>query len=127
MSHQETPHPEAHLDEWHQHGPAERVPQAENAAHINIPAMFVVFVVMVVSITVMVVGLTIFYKKSMAQMAAVRLETTTQWQQDFVADYRDPAIESIGSYGTVDAEAGIVHVPVESAMDAVIDRYGNNQ
>ena len=124
VAHQETPHPEPHLDEWHQHTAEEGLPQQEHAAHINIGAMMIVFVAMVVTIIVMVVGLAMFYEKTAAQMKAGRLETTVEWSDEYVP-FRNAALENISSYRAIDAEAGVVQVPVDRAIDAVIASYGN--
>lgn len=124
MSHQETPHPEQHLDGWHQHTADEGVPQQEHAAHVNIAALLITFVAMVVTVLVLVIALTLFYKSTSAQMAAVRLENTAGWSDDYVP-YRDAAIEKISGYHADDAEAGTVRIPVDRAIEQVINQYGN--
>ena len=124
MSHQETPHPEQHLDEWHQHTAAEGVPQQEHAAHVNIGALIVVFVAMVVTVLVLVIALTMFYNSTKAQMAAVRLENTAGWSDDYIP-YKNAAFEQIGGYHADDPEAGTVRIPVDRAIDQVINQYGN--
>lgn len=119
--HQETPHPEAHLDSWHAHAEAEGLPQREHVAHVNIRAMLVVFVLMVVAILVMVVGLTIFYHKSTSDLRAVRLENTAEWRE-FVLT-RDRSLERISGYRGLSEAERTVQIPVDQAETAVIERY----
>lgn len=125
MSHQETPHPETHLDEWHQHGPEEGTPQVEHAAHINIPAMLVIFVAMVVTVGALVIALTLFYNSTSAQLAAVRLENTAGYSEEYLP-YRDQAKAQITGYHADDPEAGTVRIPVDRAIDTVLEQYRND-
>ncbi len=122
MTHQETPHPEQHLDEWHQHGPEEGVPQVEHAAHVNIGALIITFVLMVAIVLVLVIALTIFYRSTSAQLAAVRLENTVGWSDEYTP-YRDAAVEQISGYHADDPDSGTVRIPVDRAIDQVIDQY----
>lgn len=126
MSHQETPHPEPQIDEWHQHTAAEGAPQQEHAAHVNIGALIVTFVVMAAVVLALVVALTVFYKSTSAQLASVRLENTVGWTDDYTP-YRDASIERISGYHAHDAEAGTVQIPVDRAIDAVIENYGGGR
>lgn len=122
MTHQETPHPEQHLDEWHQHGPEEGAPQAEHTAHINVPILLVAFVAMAVTVGVLVIAVTLFYNSTKASMQAVRLENTVGYSDEYVP-YREAAKEQINGFHADDPEAGTVRIPVENAFDTVIEQY----
>ncbi|MEL7482886.1 MAG: hypothetical protein AAFN41_00890 [Planctomycetota bacterium] len=124
MAHQETPHPEQHLDEWHSHGPEEGVPQVEHGSHVNMPIMFLVFVAMVVTVGVLVIALTLFYNSTSAQLAAVRLESTAGYAEEYVP-YREAAKAQITGFHADDPDAGTVRIPVDRAFDTVIEQYND--
>lgn len=123
--HQETPHHDSHLDAWHAHAEAEGLPQREHTAHINVRAMFIVFVLMVVAILVMVVGLTIFYQRSASDLRGERLENTAEWREFVLA--RDRSLERISGYRGLSEAERTVQIPVEQAEAAVIERYAGGR
>ncbi len=122
MTHQETPHPEPHVDAWHQHGPEEGRPQVEHVAHVNVPVLLIAFVAMVVTVSVLVIAIALFYNTTSAQLAAVRLENTVGYVDEYIP-YREAAKAQISGFHAEDPEAGTVRVPVEVAFDRVIEAY----
>lgn len=124
MSHAETPAHEHHLDDWHAHSADEPRPQVEHAAHVNRGALMVVFVAMVVSILVMVIGLTMFYNYTVAQRRAVVMENTVEYAREYKPYYAQ-ATGNINSYRWLET-GETVQIPVDRAARLVAERYAND-
>ncbi|MEL6311312.1 MAG: hypothetical protein AAFR76_00415 [Planctomycetota bacterium] len=123
MTHKETPHPEQHTDEWHTHGPAEARPHDAHTQQINIRILMISFVLMVVTVGVLVIAITLFYRSTSAQLSAERLENVTGWTDEYIP-YRTAAKEQVNGFHADDPEAGTVRIPVEVAYEKVINAYG---
>ncbi|MEM8758209.1 MAG: hypothetical protein AAGF47_10570 [Planctomycetota bacterium] len=124
MAHAETPAHEHTLDEWHAHSAAEPIPQIEHAAQVNRAALLVVFAAMVISIIVMVVGLTMFYNYTVAQRRAVVMENVVEYKEEY-KPYHAVATGNIENYRSL-GDGSTVQIPVDRAARLVAERYANN-
>jgi hypothetical protein len=52
------------------------------------------------------------------------METFTFTARDQGRESRDAAERWLGSYGWVDRDAGVVHIPIERAMELYLERRG---
>ena len=125
MSHDHTPPMEQSIDAWHTHGSDEPMPQPEHAAQINIGAMLIVFVAMVLTILIMVIGLTLFYNHSAAQIMAEKVENTVEYRRQY-KPYFETATANISTYRPLDAANRTVQIPVDRAAEIVANRYGQS-
>ncbi|MEM1071552.1 MAG: hypothetical protein AAGB48_01080 [Planctomycetota bacterium] len=126
MAHQQTPPMEHSVDAWHAHAADEPQPQAEHASQINRGVLLIVFVAMVVSILVMVIGLTIFYNYSQAQLRAERIENVVEYERYYQPTYRLPGEANVATYRWLDNNEGTVQIPVERAAARVAERYAED-
>lgn len=125
VSHDETPPQEHTLDPWHTHTEGEPVPQAEHAAQINIGILLIVFAAMVFAIVVMVVGLTLFYNYSTANLRAERMENVVEYARQY-KPYHETATAKIESYRQLDATERTVQIPVDRAAEIVAAAYAQD-
>ncbi|MCC5787864.1 MAG: hypothetical protein JJU33_14315 [Phycisphaerales bacterium] len=113
-------------DEWHTHTPDEGPPQEEHTSRVNAGILFLVFCVMTVSLTVTVVAL-IFYFSQHTTALKTELHETTDWRTDISIPYRESARQALTGYAWEDEDNEVVRVPLDLAIDRVIERYSEGQ
>ncbi|MBK7404316.1 MAG: hypothetical protein IPJ41_06685 [Phycisphaerales bacterium] len=123
-AHHEQPHesPAApnHLDEWHQHVPAEGLPRAEHGAHARIAPLLITFVVLSVG-TVIIAVLTGIYTIGHVNQVRGEREREGLTVADPARAYKQSSLASQQGYGWT-AE-GKVKLPIDRAMEMVIEKY----
>ena len=113
------------IDTWHDHS-ADAPPQSAHTERVNPLALLVIFVSLTLFVAVFV-GLTVvYYNSSVATVKAKKLETTTGYDNDY-APYRAQQDAYLNEYAWVDAEAGTVRIPVERAMELVVQGQTQSQ
>ncbi|MGP1272348.1 MAG: hypothetical protein ACTS22_03365 [Phycisphaerales bacterium] len=125
MAHDHTPPMEQSIDAWHTHGGDEPMPQQEHAAHVNIGALLIVFVAMVAAILIMVIGLTLFYNHSAAQLRAEKMENVVEYRRQY-EPYHETAVANISTYRRLDETQRTVQIPVDRAAELVAERYNGS-
>jgi hypothetical protein len=114
-------------DSWHIHTAEEGLPQEEHGSHANAAALVGAFVVSVVFVGAVILVVLLYYNTHTTALRQARIETTAL-SQDYV-DYRDRSDRFLSGYGwaTPDAAAaGKVSIPIELAMQKVMQQYAGN-
>jgi hypothetical protein len=117
----------AHADDWHHHGKAEGVPQAEHTADINSSLIAKWFIGIMIAVVVLVVIVSVYFDSVATQLRASRVETTVSSKA--ALDARAEADRVLGNngappvYGWSDAEKGTVQMPIEYGKNKVIEKY----
>lgn len=115
------PHQPQHTDEWHTHTPDEGLPQVEHGAKAN-PAVLIIVTlgfVMAVALTVLLTAL--YFGSYMTAQKRAKAETTIL-SEDYRA-YRAQSEAALSGYGWADPAAGTVRVPINRAIDTVVNQY----
>lgn len=113
-------------DEWHSHTPEEGPPQEEHASRVNAGILFLVFCVMTVGLTVTVVAL-IFYFSQHTTALKAELHETVDWRVDISIPYRESARQTLTGYAWEDEDNEVVRVPLDLAIDRIVERYSEGQ
>jgi hypothetical protein len=123
MTHKLAHTPEVHEepDQWHRHVAAEGTPQEEHAANVNTTVLLGVFVAVVVFVSGAILFTYIYFTRHMTALRQSRIEITAMGDE-FRAQ-RAASLSRLNSYGWVDAEAGVVSIPIEAAKARVIEEY----
>lgn len=125
MAHEELPHLEPipeEPDEWHHHTAEEGEPGAEHAPRVNVGLVAFVFVLIVLGTLGTVLALTVYFRHTTAVLQRTVVETTAVAAE--ANRYRAQVqAELAGSPEWVDRERGLVRVPIDLAMERVVDLY----
>ncbi len=108
-------------DAWHHHTTAEGAPQPEHGAHASARALGLTFIVMVLGVIFVILVLVAYFNSYVSSFRAERQEGTTAMRpafEDKVAAHR-----RLGEFGWVDQASGTVHIPLDHAIDRVVDQY----
>jgi 5-bromo-4-chloroindolyl phosphate hydrolysis protein len=119
---QHTPPVEDHLDDWHQHTAAEGRPQAEHAANVNIAMLGFVGFVIVAVVVAMVVLVVIYFQAYSSTLIAQKAENTVWYEQEY-RPYAASSQRRLQEFGWIDAEAGVIRVPIDHAFSRVIESH----
>jgi len=111
-------------DEWHRHSREDGAPQPEHAGHVNALALWIAFGAMVVFLAAVIGGLILYYNQQIVALRQERLETT-RLAEEFGIPYKEQAMSDLASYGIVNPEAETYQIPIDQAMDKVIQAYQN--
>lgn len=115
-------HEHEHPDSWHRHTSDEGAPQVEHAATINLVSLTVIFVFMSVFLVVTVAGLIVYFDRHTTSVRQQEVEHTILAEQESLP-YRTQSLDALGGYAWSDPKAGKVNIPVERAMDRVVEMY----
>ena len=119
-----------HADSWHHHSAAEGRPQHEHTAIANPSVLFHWFLLIVVSGITVIVALMMFFGKTYNLARREKIETL-YFYDNFAAPARDKAEGLLGvdkplsqyTYHPADAQAHTVQLPIEEAMNRVVQKY----
>lgn len=115
------PHEHAAPDEWHSHSAAEGLPQRAHGAKTN-PGILALITGGFVLAVVLTVALTMLYFSSyMTTQRRTKAETTVLSEE--YRTYRAQTQAALNGYGWADPAAGTVRIPIERAMDKVVEAY----
>lgn len=108
---------------WHRHSPEEGEPQQEHAGSVNTTILLGVFVATVVFVFASILFTYLYFTRYMTNLRQEQIETTVM-ASDY-RDYKERSAAALGQFGWVDAEAGVVSLPLEVAKARVLERYGS--
>lgn len=108
-------------DSWHRHSSEEGTPMAEHAAIASPGVLAKAYILMVAVVTGTVVILTVFFMSYLHRVRAEQQETTVL--SKVFNETKNHFDTELSSYGWVDAKAGTVRIPIEKAMDQVVEQY----
>lgn len=120
-AHNHTDHTEAthsELDSWHQHDPADGLPQAEHGAHARIGILLATFVVITVATVAFSVMIGVYALGEVDSLITEREAEGLAAVAPEAAAYKRNALAAQAGYGWT-AE-GSVKLPIEQAMELVI-------
>jgi cytoskeletal protein RodZ len=119
-----------HADSWHHHTSAEGRPQHEHASVANPHVLFHWFFLIVVSGVVVIVALFMYFGKMYNTTRQERVETLQFYQDNAWPKVRDSEAAlgtdrplSQFTYHAADKQAHTVQLPIEEAMNRVVQRY----
>lgn len=114
-------HDHGHGDWFRHDAEAEGLPQAEHAAHVSPAALGIAFVIIVFGVVATVLILSMYW---VVYVRGVRtgLQEGTGSAESFL-EYRSAATERLQTAAWIDRGAGVVRVPIDRAMDAVVAEY----
>lgn len=116
-------HEHGHPDDWFAHSLEEGLPQPEHAGHVNTRALMIFYMAMLAFVVVAVVGVTLFFKRSVLEMRQSRLETLVLAQE--ANAYKAQTLEALRSYGSAEPIVpGSVRIPLSQARQEVLRAYG---
>ena len=109
-------------DNWFRHSADETLPQVEHGDHISPKALGVTLLLIVFGIFAVILLLSAYFGSYYKNLRAERMEGV-----DGVSDqlllYRSSAGERLNRAGWVNRADGIVHIPIEDAMEATVAFY----
>lgn len=117
----ESPAAPSHLDAWHQHLPSEGLPRQEHGAHARIAPLLVTFVVLSLGTLIIAVVTGIYTLGHVAQVKGAAERTGLDAMVVQAREYKQSSLASQQGYGWT-AE-GKVRLPIDRAMQMVVDRY----
>ncbi len=112
-------------DAWHQHSTAEGVPQHEHGSQTSTKALGVTFIIMVLGVIATILVLILYFNSFVSRFRAERQEGTAMMRPAFEAKLA--ARQRLGEFGWIDREAGTVHIPLNNAIDKVVNEYGQRR
>jgi len=116
-------------DQWHRHGAEEGHAQKEHAAKANPALLGVVLGVVVAATLGLVVLVVLYFGRATTDLRRERIETTALSAEanSYRAQAKANLDRPIDEDSWVDREAGTVRVPIEMAMDRVVERYAQRR
>jgi hypothetical protein len=128
-SHEHTPHAVTsgshsggHADAWHHHGAEEGRPQAEHGAIANPGVLVRWFVLIVVTLVAVVLALMVYFQHYITNEKAIRIENTAL--AGGAQSAKTQAEGELSRYKPLDKDAGTVQIPIDQAMQKVVEKYG---
>jgi len=119
-----------HADAWHHHSAAEGVPQHEHGAIANPGLLVRWFVGIVVTVAVLILALMIYFRSYTVRIKADRQETTLISRAANSAKAKaDADLGTNGQppqYTPLDKKAGTVQIPIDQAIEKVVERYSGS-
>lgn len=118
-------------DSWHHHDlSAEGLPQREHASIANPFALFATFLGLSV-VTAGLVGIVqIYYYQQVTNVGGVSQTQDKEALLRIAADaqaYSQESERSLSNYEWVNAETATVSIPLDTAMDRIIQKYGSSE
>lgn len=110
-----------HGDAWHHHTADEGLPQAEHASVLN-PRFAIGFIALTIAFLVVFIGGTILYFNVTVRKEIARKQETTGISAGYAA-MRSQSDYELSSYGVVDPASRTVRVPVDRAIERVVNQY----
>jgi hypothetical protein len=113
-------------DSWHMHAAEEGLPQEEHGATTNPIGLILAFAGSVFFVGSVILMCVLYYRVHTTQLRQQRIETTALAGDYF--KYRDDSTAAQGGYGWAGPEAaaaGQVSIPVDLAMQKVIQQYAS--
>lgn len=121
MSDHETPVLHEQPDAWHRHSADEGAPQVEHGSHASPTALAITFVAMVLGVAVVVLVLVAYFNGYVTKVKAEKNEGVSSAAE--FESYRAASLTRLREYGWADPAADTVHIPVDAAMDLVVEKY----
>lgn len=128
---QHTPPVHGHADDWHHHDSSEGLPQGEHSAVINTGVLMGWSVAIVVAFGIIVIAVVVYFGDYSRRLKQHRVErmgyegiAAEYWRSKAAADNALGLTDSF-TFQWVDAKAGTIAVPLESAQQSVMRRYAN--
>ncbi|MFG0326037.1 MAG: hypothetical protein ACF8SC_02045 [Phycisphaerales bacterium JB037] len=109
-------------DAWHRHTLEEGIPQPEHAAHVSPKGLWGAFFGMAIFLVVTIAALIVYFDHHMTNLRQERVETTVQAER-FGLKYKEESRTGLDAYRWINRDAGTVQIPIEVAMDRVVERY----
>lgn len=122
--HQTEPMP-VHLDEWHQHTPAEGEPREEHAAHANITVLLIAFVVITIGTAIFSVIIGVYAIGQVNKLKTAGEGIGLAAMNPVARGYKEEALEAQATYGWT--PEGNVRLPIEQAMRMVVEQHQEQQ
>lgn len=115
----------AHSDDaWHSHS-GEAPPQHEHGSKANPFGIILVSLASIVFVVVLVIVVMVYFNQ---RVRALRVER--QERADFtslVSQQKDHANQMMGGYGWVDAQEGIIRIPIDRAIEITAEEYASQR
>ena len=111
-----------HADQWHHHTDAEGVPQAEHAATVNARVLVITFIGIVFGVVLLVLLIIAYFNTYNSTYKAQRTEGIPNARTVYLTG-RLGAEERLGKVGYVDEANGVVHIPIDNAIEQVVNEY----
>ncbi|MEM1331069.1 MAG: hypothetical protein AAGG07_10955 [Planctomycetota bacterium] len=92
--------------------------QEAHGAKANPAILSVVFVLTIATVVLLVAMVWVYFNSYLANLRAEKMENTVSYQ-DYAA-VRAQADSQLSTYGWTDTEAGLVHIPLDLAIDRFI-------
>ncbi|MDX9911040.1 MAG: hypothetical protein RBS39_04335 [Phycisphaerales bacterium] len=127
MSHNEPhylPAEHPHADAWHRHSSEEGMPQSEHAARINPYGLYLGVFGILGFVVVSVVIVAVYFQSYVSTYRAEKQESVNV-SEDYVA-MRARADATLANYQWIDMREGVVSLPIDVAMDNVIEKYAGS-
>ena len=125
--HQPTVAMDEATDSWHMHTSAEGLPQEEHGATAQAGALIASFAGSVIFVGAVILVTILYYRQHVTMLRRERIETTDFYREVYTP-YRqqsDKALTGYGWAGPEAAAAGQVSIPIDIAMQRVLQNYGN--
>lgn len=108
-------------DQWHRHTAEEGMPQDEHGARVNPLWLAGVLVATIIFVAIFVGVVQIYFESTVSSVRAEKTETVDSWYEFEEQFAEDRAV--LTSYGIADAEARTAHIPIDLAMEKIVERY----
>lgn len=111
-------------DSWHKHGGGEEPPPQSAHGEISGPALLAWLLALFVGVFGAIIVLVFFFEQWKDREVAVRAELDLG---DAARQQTAVDMTELNTYGWVDASNGVVHIPINQAMQATLDQYNAAQ
>lgn len=109
-------------DDWFRHESGEAPPQAEHASHVNTTAIGLTLLAIVFGVLFTVILMSMYFVQYAGSRVALEQEGVDS-AQAYIA-YRDQTQRNLDTFGWADQAAGTVNLPIDRAIDDVVEMYG---
>lgn len=116
-----TPHVDNEPDAWHLHTAEEGQAQEAHAAKANPVILVGAWAAITFSVIAVVVVVVIFFDFTSTEVRRQRVETTALATEHHA--YRDQSKAAMEQTAWIDSQDGIVQIPLDQAMQQVIEQY----
>jgi len=110
-------------DDWFRHEADESAPQAEHAAHVNTTAIGLTLLAIVFGVLFTIIVLSMYFVQYAGTRKAM-LEEGTQSAEPYL-QYAEQSQRDLSRLTWVDQAAGTVNIPIDRAMDRVVENYSS--
>jgi hypothetical protein len=111
-------------DSWHKHGGADEPSPQVAHGEISGGALLAWLLLMFVGVFGAIIVLIFFFEQWKDREVAIRTEVDlgSVTRQQIAVD-----VAELNTYGWVDQASGVVHIPIEQAMETTLQMYSNTQ